>query len=231
METMSQVFRTVMKKYNLAPGDFPDIADFKSKLAEVELQKFPALKQKLVDDVDSVLGFDFPRLMEALPRALEAAANASLPSNQAASLSPAIATPVGHDVTSNKGTSVDVSSIRLDDDDTNPWASEDVASSSNSAAEDTWALATYLEAYKAEFMKYQVRGQISGAAAKPVLSSSGLPMPALKKIWDLSDVNKDGSLNLEEFVVAKFLIDMAKQGHDLPSSLDEAMIPPGKYNL
>ena len=34
IESLPAVFRTVMKKFNLAPGDFPDIRDFQDKLTE-----------------------------------------------------------------------------------------------------------------------------------------------------------------------------------------------------
>ncbi|CAN0092860.1 unnamed protein product, partial [Heterosigma akashiwo] len=44
MEDMPSVFRTVMKQYNLAPGDFPDIDDFRSKLSEMNFSKFNKLK-------------------------------------------------------------------------------------------------------------------------------------------------------------------------------------------
>ena len=66
-----------MKKYNLAPGDFPDIQDFQSKLQEMDFTKFNRLKQKMIDDVEQVLGNDFPRLMEALPRVEYGAAGPS----------------------------------------------------------------------------------------------------------------------------------------------------------
>ncbi len=68
---MPQVFRSVMKKFSLAPGDFPDIDSFRSVLAELDFTKFNQLKQKIIDDVDHVLGKDIPRLMDALPRAWE----------------------------------------------------------------------------------------------------------------------------------------------------------------
>ena len=56
-----------MKKYNLAPGDFPDINHFSSKLAESKFAEFSTLSQKQIDDLDSVLNNDIPRLMEQLP--------------------------------------------------------------------------------------------------------------------------------------------------------------------
>jgi len=102
IESLPAVFRTVMKKYNLAPGDFPDIRDFQDKLTEQvrspsrvlnipprcypiltvathdddgcggqDFSKFHGLKQRLIDDVETVLSNDIPRLMEALPRALD----------------------------------------------------------------------------------------------------------------------------------------------------------------
>lgn len=55
-----------MKKYNLAPGDFPDIRDFQEKLTEMDFTKFHSLKQKLIDDIEGVLGNDIPRLMEGM---------------------------------------------------------------------------------------------------------------------------------------------------------------------
>jgi Domain of unknown function (DUF5600) len=63
IDNLPAVFRTVMKKYNLAPGDFPDIRDFQDKLSEMDFTKFHSLKQKLVDDIEGVLANDIPRLM------------------------------------------------------------------------------------------------------------------------------------------------------------------------
>ena len=68
----------------------------------------------------------------------------------------------------------------------------------------------------------------AGPAARKVLGGSGLPTTALRDIWNLSDVNGDGQLDLHEFVIAMFLIDMVKQGHDVPAALDPEMIPPRK---
>ena len=65
---LGDVFKTVLKKYNLAAGDFPEIENFRSILKEKDFTKFNALKPKLVDEIDSVMGVDFPRLMDALPR-------------------------------------------------------------------------------------------------------------------------------------------------------------------
>ena len=41
------MFRTVMKKYNLAAGDFPDLADFQSKLQDMDFTKFHSLRMRV----------------------------------------------------------------------------------------------------------------------------------------------------------------------------------------
>ena len=50
----------------------------------------------------------------------------------------------------------------------------------------------------------------------------------LRKIWELSDIDKDGHLDLEEFVIAMYLSEISKLGEELPSKLDPSMIPKGK---
>ena len=42
----------------------------------------------------------------------------------------------------------------------------------------------------------------------------------------LADVDKDGQLRAEEFILAMHLVDMAKTGHPLPLTLPADLIPP-----
>lgn len=51
---LAQVFRAVMKQHNLAPGDFPDLEPFRSKLADTNFTKFPKLKVKMLEELDEV---------------------------------------------------------------------------------------------------------------------------------------------------------------------------------
>jgi hypothetical protein len=198
IETLPTVFRTVMKKYNLAPGDFPEINDFKSKLAEQDFSKFHHLKQKLIDDSEQVLGVEFPRLMEALPRVQ--GTNEVKPSLSASAPTAAV----------------------LSNDLSNPFGDDDFGGGGG------WVLADYVPTYQNQFNSLQSNGQVTGGAAKPIMSGSGLPVAALRKIWELSDIDKNGSLDLQEFVVCMVLIDMAKKGTPMPDHLDDEMIPPEK---
>ena len=53
-------------------------------------------------------------------------------------------------------------------------------------------------------------------------------MTQLRKIWELSDIDKDGQLDLQEFTIAMFLAEQVKAGKELPAKLDADMIPPNK---
>ncbi|PIK33528.1 putative intersectin-2-like, partial [Apostichopus japonicus] len=55
---------------------------------------------------------------------------------------------------------------------------------------------------------------------------TGLPQNFLAQIWMLSDIDGDGKLTSDEFVVAMHLVDMAKSGQTLPMTLPGEMVPP-----
>ncbi len=64
---LPNVFRTIMKKYNLSPGDFPDITTFASKLKDTKFAEFHSLKEEQISMLDTCLTSDIPKLMEELP--------------------------------------------------------------------------------------------------------------------------------------------------------------------
>uniref|UniRef100_A0A7S3HF70 Calmodulin n=1 Tax=Spumella elongata TaxID=89044 RepID=A0A7S3HF70_9STRA len=212
IETLPTVFRSVMKKYNLAPGDFPDIAEFQKSLAEFDFSKFQVIKQKYIDDAEHVMSTEFPRLMEALPRSLDSYATGGPPV-------PSGHLPIVYDVKPTPA-------FAVAEDDANPWG--DDAADPVAAKVSGWALSEYVSQYKPQFDSIAKNGLVTGGAAKKVLGASGLPVANLRDIWNLADVDSDGNLDLHEFVIAMFLIDMVKQGHAVPAALDPEMVPPGK---
>lgn len=56
-----------MKKYDLAPGDFPEITSFSNKLTETKFAEFSTLSEKKLEALDNVLNVEIPKLMEMLP--------------------------------------------------------------------------------------------------------------------------------------------------------------------
>ncbi|XP_073787874.1 epidermal growth factor receptor substrate 15-like 1 isoform X3 [Danio rerio] len=73
-----------------------------------------------------------------------------------------------------------------------------------------------------------IGGLLSGDKVKLVLMNSNLPLDVLGKIWDLSDIDKDGSLDKDEFSVAMHLVYAAREKEPVPSSLPTSLIPPSK---
>jgi len=61
---LPNVFRTILKKHNLAAGDFPDITAFSQKLAETKFSEFNTLSQNKLDELEHALTVDIPKLME-----------------------------------------------------------------------------------------------------------------------------------------------------------------------
>jgi len=84
--------------------------------------------------------------------------------------------------------------------------------------------------YSENFATLQpVDGKITGASLKPVFMESGLAVDMLSKIWKLSDVDKDGKMDLDEFAIAMHLIDAVRnRGVILPDALPPTLIPPAK---
>jgi len=74
-------------------------------------------------------------------------------------------------------------------------------------------------------------GRLSGLKAKEVFINTGVPKQHLKKIWDLCDIEKEGSLDSEEFALAMFLCELAKKGKTIPPNLPVEYIPPSKRHL
>lgn len=87
-------------------------------------------------------------------------------------------------------------------------------------------------------------GFLPAAEAQPVLVNSGLSRETLRQIWcclvvgaipvsmcsvtiyrNLADVDKDGRLTSEEFSIAMYLVERAKQGTILPTTLPLELLP------
>lgn len=75
--------------------------------------------------------------------------------------------------------------------------------------------------------------KVSYDLVKPILFNSKLDSSILNKIWDLSDIDEDDSLDFEEFVICmRLLFDMVNKSIDkIPDQLPEWLIPGSKVDL
>ncbi|XP_058494468.1 epidermal growth factor receptor substrate 15 isoform X2 [Solea solea] len=73
-----------------------------------------------------------------------------------------------------------------------------------------------------------VGGMLTGDRVKPVLLNSKLPVDILGRVWELSDLDRDGMLDRDEFSVAMYLVYRALEGEPVPMSLPPPLVPPSK---
>ena len=77
-----------------------------------------------------------------------------------------------------------------------------------------------------------IGGFLDTATARDVLVKTGLGKDELRQIWNLSDIERDGYFDHEEYVVAMFLIDaVVQKGRPIPTELPASVIPPSKRHL
>lgn len=216
IQDMPNVFRTIMKKHNLAPGDFPDINKFSEKLKDTKFSEFNSLKMEQIQLLEDCLARSIPQLMEELPsekdspETLRAKMNdMSMGGNNPSMIPvPNRAAKFGKP---NDGVSNPFGFGEEDQD--NYWALEESAERLKDAFE---ALGP-------------VGGFLSPQTAKEVLVKTGLQKDQLRQIWNLSDIDRDGYLDHHEYVVAMFLCDaVIQKGRPIPSELPATVVPPSK---
>lgn len=69
------------------------------------------------------------------------------------------------------------------------------------------------------------KGALTGVEARSILIQTGVPQHTLAQIWNLSDIDKDGKLNCDEFCIAMHLTDIVKMGRPLPPTLPPELLP------
>ncbi|XP_058167695.1 intersectin-1 [Anopheles ziemanni] len=69
-------------------------------------------------------------------------------------------------------------------------------------------------------------GFLTGPQARNIMVQTKLPQALLAQIWALADMDADGRLGCEEFVLAMYLCDMAAAGEKVPTTLPPDLVPP-----
>ncbi|KAF0291949.1 RalBP1-associated Eps domain-containing protein 1 [Amphibalanus amphitrite] len=93
---------------------------------------------------------------------------------------------------------------------------------------DVWTVtAEQRQYYVQQFVTLQpdTAALLPGHTAKAFFEKSKLPVTALSKIWNLSDVTRDGCLCLEEFVTAMHLVVLRRNRIEVPDQLPPQLVP------
>ena len=95
---------------------------------------------------------------------------------------------------------------------------------------DVWIVEQHRARYDSTFktMKPDEQGKVSIAEASAQMKKSNLSNHVLKKIWYLGDINKDDKLDIDEWALVSYIIELKLAGHDLPQTLPEHLVPPSK---
>eukprot|EP00934_Nitzschia_sp_Nitz4_P008311 Nitzschia sp. Nitz4//scaffold239_size30010//9072//11208//NITZ4_008011-RA/size30010-snap-gene-0.34-mRNA-1//1//CDS//3329543565//8301//frame0 len=213
---LPNVFRTILKKYNLAPGDFPDITNFSAKLREVKFHEFNTLSQKQIDALDDILNKDIPALMEELPSERDSPETLRAKMGTATRSGSTVPIPK----TGNKYG-------KAEQMDSNPFGYD------QSDEDHYWALQDSADRLRSSFESLGPEGgYLSTQKARDVLVKTGLSKDQLRQIWNLSDMDRDGLFDHDEYVVAMFLCDaVIQKGRPIPAELPVSVIPPNKRAL
>ena len=202
INNLGELYRKIQKEHNISPGDFPPISKFQAKLKPYDFSKLHSLKQKLIDDVDKMLQTEVTRLMSMIPKENESSTSVVVRGG---------AFSVGDSVH-------------------NPFATGAGEGIHFGAGSDDWVIAPKKEQYDRIFetLNPDGNGKVTGSNAKRELVKSKLPNTVLGRIWKLSDLDKDGMLDSDEFAVAMHLIDIKLDGNELPVELPIHVVPPSK---
>lgn len=201
IKKLGNIYADIQKEHQIPPGDFPDMKHMQEKLLQQDFDKFNVLKPKLLEAVDSMLSEDIARIMAMIPQEQTERTEETAPV-QGGALNGLVNNPFGH----GRGEGADAGSLQVD------WVVEK-------------------DRFKFDNIFNQlnpVNGKITGASAKSEMVKSKLPNSVLGKIWKLSDIDKDGLLDADEFALAMHLINVKLEGHDIPQELPDHLIPPSK---
>ncbi|XP_048478019.1 EH domain-containing protein 1 isoform X2 [Plutella xylostella] len=204
IKNLGQVYDRIQREQQISPGDFPDIKKMQESLANHDFTKFHPLKPKLLEVVDHMLATDIARLMDMIPQEdINVVAEPLIKGGAFEGVEDQVS-PFGY----GRGEGVDAGHGDPD-----------------------WICSKEKPRYDQLFQSLNpIDGKVTGAAAKTEMVKSKLPNSVLGKIWKLSDIDKDGFLDDEEFALAMHLMQVKIDGHDLPAELPPHLVPPSKRN-
>ncbi len=234
LDNLADEFFKVMTKHRLPQGDFPNLQRFKEVASTYDFGKFKKLDEKMMASVEAALS-DGTRGIPALLKQLAEEQDARAAADRSAAQS-FLQAGVGSPAMMGMGGGGDASA---DSAASTGAATGGAASTGNPfggpgvSGKDAYAYWSALvnKIDSDTIFKLLPGGQeglVSGAGARDVLLESGLDTALLRTIWDLSDIDKDGYLDRDEFAVCWYLIHQAKSGNAIPSALPGPIVPPTK---
>ena len=204
IKNLDALYSSLQREHQISPGDFPDIKKMQERLVEFDFTKFHNLDRKLLERVDKMLAEDIAKLMAMVP--------------------------LEETISKNEGTDrIEGGAFAGVMDSATPFMYKGGEGINAGVGEVEWVIAKDRYKYYEIFDTLNpIDGKVSGGAAKGEMIKSKLPNNVLGKIWKLSDVDKDGMLDSDEFALAMHLMNIKLDGNDLPTELPAHLVPPSK---
>ena len=202
IKNLDRIYEKIQHVHNISPGDFPNINKMREVLELLDFKTFKPLDKKLIERAENMLATDITQLMQMLPK---------------------------EDYKLSQEGPVRGGAF---DDESGPFGIGKAEGINAGVNEGDWIVErTRKEADDAFFNLNPVNGKITGASAKNELIKSKLPNSVLAKIWRLSDCDKDGYLDTDEWALSNYLVKLKLDGFELPNQLPEHLVPPSKRKL
>lgn len=204
IKNLDSLYAQLQREHQISPGDFPDIKRMKEQLVHHDFSKFKQLDMRLLEKVDKMLAQDISKLMLMIPQEEVIARQEGTDRIEGGAFDGVMDKQTPFMYKGGEGVNAGVGEVQ-------------------------WVVAKDRHKYDQDFDKLNpIDGKISGGAAKQEMLKSKLPNNVLGKIWKLSDVDKDGMLDADEFALAMHLMNIKLDGNDLPAELPQHLIPPSK---
>ena len=201
IDRLAEIYNQIHKTHNISLGDFPELEHMKATLNSRDIGKLPKFRKELVDTVNFLLSRDIPPLMAR----------------------------INQEELKNDNNKMVLGGVF--DTSASPFNENFDVGISRGQGEENWIVDEERERWTEEFQKLipNDSGKIEGRKVKPYFVATKLPNSTLGKIWQLSDIDRDGALDYEEFALMMHLIhNVALQDHGLPEKLPKHLIPPTK---
>jgi len=204
IKNLDALYSQLQREHQISPGDFPDIKKMQEQLANHDFTKFHALDRKLLERVDKMLAEDIAKLMAMVPLEEQMSKSEGADKIEGGAFDGVMDAATPFMYKGGEGINAGVGELE-------------------------WVISKDRYKYDEIFDTLNpIDGKITGSSAKSEMVKSKLPNNVLGKIWKLSDVDKDGMLDADEFALAMHLMNVKLDGHDLPTELPQHLVPPNK---
>ncbi len=255
LDNITEMFKQVQQKYGLPTGDFPNPHKFREIISQYPIHAFPKLDPEMIKACEQVLSVHIPNLMRLIPSTGDAhhlpihLPPTALPPGKVMPRSPA---PAGGPGSSSNSTTASSASASTSSAAPPLSPMQSVGYSRAPAAESPsnnpfdvdpdreeialpWAIDQKTQTeYSNKFYDMKlVSGKLPGSAARDIFMATGLTTADLRTVWRLADIDKDGALDCDEYVLAEYLIDRRRRNPQapLPAELELGLVPPSKRSF